>query len=454
MSKNGSGLDTREEKSATKLLRGLLAGVVMSVVVAGPGGAQPLQDALRQAYDTNPSIQAERARQRATRELKPQAWSGALPQVTAGGSVNRADQTQVFAGGTFPDQDVTLDQVNAQVDGELVLFNGLRNVNTIRQARARVDAGGAQLVSVEQDVLLRAAGAYFDVVRDQTVFKANANNVSVLMRQKEEADLRFRVGDVTRTDVAQAEARLAGAKAQLAVSQGQLSISRAQYQELVGAAPGALEEDPAMPSAPTSLDEALILAQEFSPAAILARANEKASRRQVAIARSAFSPEIAITSNYQYAEQPSSFIESNEQFSYGVRASVPIFLGGLNISRVREAKALNEADRRRITEAERSVAANVTAAWSQLLAAQATITSAESQLSANDLALTGVRREAQLGARTTLDVLNAEQEFLNSAVSLANAKRDERFALFSLLASTGVLTLDVVTGASDGLAGN
>lgn len=408
------------------------------------GHAQTLEEALALAYQTNPTIAAERARQRATSEAKAQAWANALPKITAGAAYSKVDDTQTinnaaFGGVGMSDRTFNLETKTAHVTGEQPIFTGLRNFNLIRQAKARVKAGDAQLALVEQDVLTRAAQAYFDVLRDTAVYTATANNVQVLSRQKDEADLRFNVGEVTKTDVAQAEARLAQSRAQLTTAQARLAVGRAAFAEIIGSAPATLENDPALPPTPASLEEAKTIAAEISPAIIRARMTEEASRRGVAVAKGAFAPTVSLTASYQYAEEPSTFVVNDEQFAYGVRASVPIFLGGLNLSRVREARALNDADRKRIDEAQRRAEALVTSAFEQLFAARANIVSAKSQVAANELALSGVRRESQLGARTTLDVLDAEQEFLNAQVALANAERDARTATFQLLAAMGVL---------------
>lgn len=421
--------------------------LLASFAAAAPVSAQTLEEALSAAYETNPTIGAERARQRATEQQKMQAIARALPQVQATASYSRIDDdqtiSQTISGVTINQpRNFKLDSKAYGVSGEQPIFTGLRNFNAIRAARARVKAGNAQLALVEQDVLQRAAQAYFDVVRDMEVFNATKNNVDVLLRQQREAGLRFEVGEVTRTDVAQADARLAQSRAQLTTAQARLAVSRASFAEFVGSAPGTLEENPALPPTPISLDAAKTIAATAAPAIIRARMAEEASRRDFAVAKGAFAPTISATASYQYAEEPSSFILRDEQFAYGVRASMPIFLGGLNISRAREAQALNEADRRRIEEAERRLTAAVTSAWEQLSAARANIVSATSQVQANELALTGVRRESQLGTRTTLDVLDAEQEFLNAQVSLANAERDARSATFLLLAAMGVLGPD------------
>lgn len=194
-----------------------------------------------------------------------------------------------------------------------------------------------------------------------------------------------------------------------------------------------------MPATPAALDEAKAIAHELSPLILQAQMREEASRRGVAIAKGAFSPTVSLRAEYQYAEEPSSFIEQDERFAYGVRVTAPIFLGGLRLSRVREARAVNSADRRRINLAERQVDARVTVGWQRLAAARANIMSSQTQVNANALALDGVRREAGIGVRTTLDVLDAEQEYLDAQVALANAERDARAATFQLLAAIGIL---------------
>lgn len=427
--------------------------IAAALILALPGAAsaETLEDALALAYRTNPTIRAERARLRATEELKAQAWANALPQISAGAAYSKSTDTQTINAAVFDpnasgtaEREFDLETKSVQVQGEQPLFTGLRNLNAIRQARARVRAGGAQLAAVEQDVLQRVATAYFDVVRDMANYQSNLNNVEVLIRQQAEAELRFEVGEVTRTDVAQADARLAQARAQLAAAQAQLAVSRAFYAELVGGLPGTLDPDPPLPEVPESLDEAVELARAYAPSVIAAREQAEAARRQVAIAKGAFSPTISANASYQYADEPSTFVLQDESYSYGLRASMPIFLGGLNLSRVREARALHDSALETVAQSERAAERATAAAFEQLVAARQTIVSAKAQVAANELALTGVRREAQLGVRTTLDVLDAEQEYLNARVALANARRNERVAAFALLAATGLLTPEAI----------
>ncbi len=423
----------------------LLAATMSLSVAPGPAQAETLQDALSLAFQTNPTIRAERARLRATRETRAQAISAALPQISAGGSYSKVDskQSSNFSG-TPVQRDTKFSPLTANIDAEQRVFAGLRDFNSIKQAGARIRAGGAQLVSVEQQVLRDVAGVYFDVQLNIAIYNLNKANVTVLLRQQEMAKARFDVGEITLTDVAQADARLAAARADMANAQGTLAISRAAYARLVGQLPGDLEAVEALPELPETIDDAQAIAADFAPPLIMAREQSEVSRRQVKIAKGALLPVVSLTASYQYADQPSSFITSDEQFAYGARATIPLFLGGENYSRIREAKALHASDRSRVDEAARQVTENVTAAWQQLTVARAVIKSAEAAVRANRLALRGVRQEALLGTRTTLDTLDAEQELLNAEVTLARARRDAQTAAYALLAAIGLLTPEAV----------
>ncbi len=419
---------------------------VLALLTAGSAKAQTLHDALSVAYATNPTITAERARFRATREARPQALAGALPSVTASGAYGKLEDTSVFNGAAFGGgaggvrRQSDLSPLSGGVEAEQTLFAGFRNFNAIKAAAARIRAGGARLAAVEQSVLLDAAVAYFDLMRDKAVYDSNANQASVLAKQFDEAKARLAVGELTRTDVSQAEARLARARATLSAAGAALSASRAVFVEIVGDAPASLETEPAMPEIPGSLEAALEIARALSPVVVAAREMAEAARRSVAVAKGAIAPTISAHAGYAYAEEQNAFIQSSEQATYGLRARVPIFTGGLNLSRVREAKAEAEAARAGVEEAERRAIAATTAAFERISAARSTIAAARVQIEANRLALLGVRRESEVGARTTLDVLDAEQELLNAEVTLAGAERDERTSIFALLAAIGALT--------------
>lgn len=422
----------------------LIAGLA-AIGVHIPAGAETLNDALALAYQTNPTIRAERARLKAVRESRAQAWAGALPQISASGSYQKTDSDTSFApeftgGEVVPPQNEKLNTLAGGITAEQPLFTGFRNHNAIKQAGARIRAGGAQLAATEQQVLYDVAAAYFNVQRNMAVFELNNRNVMVLGRQREMAQARFEVGELTRTDVAQAEARLAEARARLSQAQGELAIARSAYAELVGQLPGDLQPVETLPELPESLETAQAIAAQYAPALISAREAAEVSRRQVNIARGAFAPSVSLTAGYQYAEEPSTIIRNSEEFSFGARASMPIFLGGLNFSRVREAKALHLSDRSLVEAAERNVDAQTISAWERLIAARAVAVSASASVEANRLALEGVRQEERVGTRTTLDVLNAEQEMLNAEVSLVSAQRDAQTAAYGLLAAIGMLT--------------
>ncbi|WDI30560.1 TolC family outer membrane protein [Hyphococcus flavus] len=417
-------------------IKSCFAFTAAALAMVSIASGESLRDALALAYETNPTIRAERARLDATRETRAQAWAGALPQISATGAYNKVDSTQT----STIAQDAKLDTLTAGVTAEQPIFTGFRNFNAIKQAGARIRAGGAQLVATEQQVLSDVATAYFNVQRNMAVYELNKQNVAVLLRQKDMAQARFDVGEITKTDVAQADARLAEARARLSNAQGDLAVARAAYAQLVGRMPGDLETVETLPELPESLETAQALARKFAPSLVGAQEQAEVSRRQVSIARGALLPSVSLTAGYQYAEEPNTFIEQSEDLSFGARASVPLFAGGANYSRVREAKALHRSDRARVAEAERLVDSQTISAWERLVAARAVTISAEASVEANRLALEGVRQEALVGTRTTLDVLNAEQELLNAEVSLVSARRDAQSAAFSLLAAVGVLT--------------
>ncbi|MEM6415813.1 MAG: TolC family outer membrane protein [Pseudomonadota bacterium] len=433
---------------ATRLnVRLFFASVALAMAIQ-PAAAQKIDDVLKLVYETNPTIRAERARQDATQEAPKQARAALLPSASADTSYSRSNRDQIVNPdlfGTFVGEERSFDlnPLIGSVSAEQEVFAGFRNINRLRRARAIVKAGNARLRLTEQQVLLQSATAYFDVLRDIEIFDSNRSNVDVLSENLSHVKSRFGAGDATQTDIDQARARLAGARAALSASQARLSTSRARFERIVGQQPETLVANTEIPELPESEEEALAFAMEFAPQIQNAKEDEEASRRQISIEKSAFSPTISLNTRYAYAEEPNSFINRDEEFSYGVRASVPIFLGGLRLSKVREAKALNRSDKSRIIAVERQVRENVSASWNELFAAQMRITAAETQVAANEGALAGVRSQAQFGVRTILDILNAEQELLVSRVGLASARRDEFVAAYSLLAAMGAPLFEI-----------
>ena len=425
----------------TKTLRQMFACVLcitsMGVVSVE---AETLQDAMSLAYRTNPALLSQRAQVQATGELKPQAFAALLPQINAQAGYTKLDTEQISPAGAAFDRNANLDQLSYSASLEQVLFSGGRGLFSIRQATAQIDTAQAELLGIEQQLLTNVATAYFDVVRDVQIHRVNQVNVEVLRRQRVQAQQRFASGELARTDIAQADARFAAARAVLANAKAQLNLSRSTYRQLVGQAPGSLQKNTGLPVIPDSLEKATMLAQEVAPGVIVARAAERASRHGVKIARSDYFPRVTASAAYQFQDEPSTFIDQSENISYGVRLEVPLFRGGAQSSRVRQAKAMNKSDRFKIYQAEREVMTGVISAWEQLAASKFNIAAAQDQVTANQLAVDGVKKEALVGSRTTLEVLNAQLEFMNAQLALINATHDMQVAHYSLLSSIGILT--------------
>lgn len=425
----------------TKIWKARLLGAASVIAIAAafcsPIHAENLEDALVAAYNGNPALQSERARLRATDENVPQALSGWRPTVTLEGSYGYTERRSSPSFGS-PNQE--LDPVSGTVTATQTIFRGFRTLNQLRQAEALVRAGRGSLSSVEQDTLLATVTAYMDVVQDQAVVELNSNNVEVLRRQLEASQDRFRVGEITRTDVAQAEARLSRAISNRTQSEAQLTSSRAAYARSVGNQPGTLSPPPPIPPLPASEDEALSIALTENPVIISARQAEIASRYAVSVAKGALLPTISVQGQLSHAEDTSITGSQSDSQSVTGQISVPLYQAGSEWSQIRQARQTNSQDLAGIKNAERQVVEGVTVAWEGLRSAQATIVSDRDQVRANEIAYEGVQQEAQVGSRTTLDVLDAEQELLDARVALVRSERNEYVAAFQLLSSIGSLT--------------
>ena len=428
---------------------GMKAILAATTVLAGTSmaSAETLKEALAAAYSSNPQLMAQRAALRATDEGVAQANAGFLPQVNGNASFDRGarvieDTRPAPAGGTS-NQDINSDAYSLQVNQNI--FRGFQDRSTRKQRLREVDASRAQLTNVEQQVLLEAVTAYMNVLRDVAVVELNQNNIQVLERQLQASRDRFRVGEVTRTDVAQSEARLEGAKSTLLSSEATLAASRAQYQRVIGRPAGSLETPTEKPDLPNTLDGAVEMAVAQSPNVKTARHNEEAARHSINAAKGNLLPSVDFTYRYTHAEQIQNFGTLSfpvvaDINSVNVQVSVPIFNGGLRHSNVRRAKQLRSQRMMEIYQAERVAQEGALVAWDNYRASKGQILSSQAQVRANEIALEGVRQEAYVGSRTTLDVLNAEQELLNSRVALVRAERNEAVAAYTLLQSIGGLT--------------
>jgi outer membrane protein len=422
---------------------GLLRGTALVALCIGgaPLEAETLRDALVSAYNTNPTLTGSRAGQRATDEGVAIAKAGARP--TLDGNATYTENLKRNANAfTAPER-----LINAGVGATLPIYQGGAVKNGIRAAEARVDAGRANLRSDESSIFTSVVTAYMDVIRDQAIVELNANNVKVLETNLQATRDRFQVGDLTRTDVAQSEARLAIAQSQLESSQAQLVGSREFYLRVVGHVATTLDPPPPLPQFPATADDAVDVSIENNPNLIAAKRNSQAAGYDIRVARAARLPRISATADGSYINYLNSiggggisganFANTAKAASAGAQLTLPLYQGGLPAARVRQAQAVASQQLEFVVETERAVIAQTRAALSSFSASQAVIRSSETAVSANELALEGVRAEQSVGTRDVLDVLNAEQELLNSRVQLVTARHDSYVAGFNLLAALG-----------------
>ncbi|PZO74662.1 MAG: hypothetical protein DI632_13200 [Sphingomonas hengshuiensis] len=417
-----------------------IGGVAALALLAGPAHAETLREALARAYATNPQLTGARANQRATDEAVPLARSQGLPQVTTQSSVIENVITPASRGFTQAPRSGSV-----QVNLSQSLYAGGSVRNNVRAADARVDAGRANLRSTEANVFTLVVAAYNDVIRDEAIVRLNQQNVRVLEINLQASRDRFQVGDLTRTDVAQSEARLASAQAQLRNAEASLIRSRENYVATTGAPAATLEAPPALPNLPADPNAAVGVAVANNPSLIAARRTSDAAGFDVRVARASRLPTISAVGGGSYT----SFLGSAQsvdgivlqqdggQAQVGVQMSLPLWQSGRPSAQIRRAQALEGAAIEQVTQVERGVVSDARSAFAAWQSALRVIQSSEVQVAANRLSLEGVRAENSVGTRTILDILNAEQELLNSQVQLVSARRDAYVAGFALLAAMG-----------------
>jgi TolC family type I secretion outer membrane protein len=407
-----------------------------------------LNEALGIAYETNPQLEAARAGQRATDETVAQADAGFRPSLSAGASagferapsISTGSLSTLQSGGPVTETPTNTYPLGGQVQLTQPLFNAT-SFAQLGKAKAQVSAGRAQLVTAEQTVLLGAATAYMDVVRDEATLNLRRNNVEVLQKQLDATQEQFKVGELTRTDVAQSQARLAGAQADLINAEGQLAISRSNFEHAIGRPAETLESEPTLPALPKAQDDAINRATQLNPYLMAARENVKAADYAVDSATGALMPQLSVNGQYQFAQDnPSYGPGALHVLTVTGNVTVPIYQGGAEEATVRQAKQLREQAQLTVSDTERQVVDSTRTAWQAYTSATASIASNTAQVAADQVAYEGVKREQQVGARTILDVLNAARELLNSQVALVASKRDATVAAFELLSAMGMLT--------------
>ena len=400
--------------------------------------AETLKDALARVYRSNPTIKADRARQRGTDELVPQAKSGWRPVVTAQGTVETNSSSSNTPLGGRQRDDSSSAGVNIQL--QQPIFSGFKTVNSVKRAKATVEAGRARLSLTEQSVLFEAIQAYMDVLRDRKILDLRQRNVSFLNTQLRAANERFQVGEITRTDVAQSRSSLAQGQAAVVQARANLAGSTADYARLVGREPGKLS-NPALAKLPKSLDAAINTAKEVNPNILAASYNQIAAEYDIEVVRGDLLPSLDLQASAGVTDYHgrSSLYSSRFAQVEGV-LTVPLYEGGRVYSAVRQAKQVESQRRLQIVETGRGVRASVTTAWANYQAATQAIAAIRTQVEAAQIALNGVQQEYLVGSRTTLDVLNSQSVLVNARITLVSAQHDQVVASYQVLASIGKLT--------------
>ncbi len=412
--------------------------MVALAAMASSANAETLREALQKAYATNPIITGARAGQRANDENVPIARARGLPGVDLSGSYS--ENFERSNSGT------PLRQLGVRADLDVPLYLGGAVKNSVRAADARVDSGQANLRGTEASLFSAVVGAYMDVIRDEAILGLNAKQVAVLKTNLQATRDRFEVGDLTRTDIAQSESRLALAQSNYESAEAQLIGSRERYVQLVGSEPLALEQPPVLPGLPDSPDTAVAKALDDNPDLLAAKKNADAARYDIAVANASRLPKISAVGSKSYANflntLPSLGVGFNQSqtaqnAAAGVQLTLPLYQGGAPSAQVRQAKERSGQAIEQVIQAERVAIAQTRTAYASWRASNAVIISSESAVAAASLSLEGVKAENSVGNRTILDILNAEQELLNAQVQLVSARRNAYVAGFSLLAAMG-----------------
>jgi outer membrane protein len=407
---------------------------------ASSAHALTLKEALATAYMTNPQLEAARANLRATDEEVAKANAGWRPTISVNG-------TEGFENIITEKPSYSVDNAN-QLSGSATvsepLYRGGRTLAEIKHAKALVRAGRAVLQGTEANVLLDAATAYLDVWRDLQVVNYWREHVGVLQEQLEATNSQLNLGAITETDAAQTAARLAAAMSGLSLAEGQLGSSRARFEHAVGRPAESLEDMPAVPEIPNRL-EVIDRAVENAPTLVAAKENAIAADYAIDDAIGALLPQLSLVLQYQYSKNAPvlGVVTPNvtqREAAALMQLTVPLYQGGEEQALVRQAKQQHSQALYNVADVERQVRQAVASDWQLLQAAKAAMLSDQTQIAADTIAANGVVQEQRAGQREVLDILNAQQELLNSEINLTNARHDATVLAYQLLAAAGDLT--------------
>jgi outer membrane protein len=426
-----------------------IVAVASAAIAGGRASAETLESALVQAYQNNPTLNSQRAGVRATDENVPIALSGYRPRVTVTASGGEQILSSTTRSLSPPVSYFSLNGNNATYGvGATIsqtIFNGFQTANRTRQAEAQVLSAREVLRVAEQTVLLNAVTAYMNLLRDTAILDLQRRNVEVLQEQLRQTRDRFNVGEVTRTDVAQAESSLAAGRSQVLTAQSNVATSAAIYRQVIGTVPGKLTPGtPVDRFSPQNLNGAFSLASTTHPSVTSAEYNVDIAQQAVKVAEGALYPTLTVQGNYQKSLGSSLTTLDTSTTSVIGLVTIPIYQGGVEYATIRQAKETLGQRRMDFDSARDQVRQGVAQSWGQLDAAKANIEATTAQVQSAEIALNGVREEARVGQRTTFDVLTAQQTLVNARVALVTAQRDRVVASYTLLASVGKLTPPVL----------
>ena len=434
---------TRTSLRATILMAIPAMGLTVAAVQAD---ARTLQEALAITYASNPALQAQRALQRATDENVPAALAGWRPTVSVTANAGYADAATIArSAGRDTVNGGIANAGNRGTNSETLtvsqpLYRGGATRSGTNKAENQVMSQRATLLAAEQTAFQNAVNAYVQVIQAQRTLELNTNNEQVLARQLQATQDRFRVGEITRTDVAQAEAALAGAKAQRQTAQGNLETARSAYRQVVGELPDTLIEPQPLKLPKATMDLAREMAEKNNPTVVAALFADAAAKDNVDVQYSRLMPTLSFQGSYGRTVDVTSknvTVRTNQAL---LVANVPIFQGGVEYAAIRQAVQQQQQSRKALEDARRTAVQQLTTAWQTYLATKETITSTREAIRSNEIALEGVQREAIVGSRTTLDVLNAEQTLLISRTTLVTNLAGLVTASYQVAGAVGRLT--------------
>lgn len=417
----------------------ILAGSALAgLLVTGSASAETLGDAVSSAILSNPQLESQRVESDIARESLEQARAGGRTTVTVGGS---AGYQYTDTNSPFSVNNGDSGSFSTQVQAIKPIYTGGRISAGVRQAKAGISAADAQYDASVQDLILQVITAYMDVRRDRETVSIRQNNVEVSSEQLRAAEDRFEVGVVTRTDVSLARANFEGTRASLAGAEAALETSLANYSFLTGLTPGDLAPPPAVPTLPATLEQATQLGLDANPDMIAARHSERAAMEAIEAAKAQGRPTVNLvgTAQTQYSRFETRNVQQSS-VSGVVQGSIPIVTGGLVKSQTKAARLRRDQARRQIDALDRSIRAQVASAWYGYDATLRTIEASKRQVDAAEIAYDGAKEELAVGVRTTLDVLNQEQQLFEARLALVQAERDAYVAAHQLLRATGQLT--------------